>query len=114
MTETARQVVCARCVHLRKPDMPQLPPPPPHPEAMKVYAEALERRAQIALTEQNLLDSGQPFTYRPKTMPWCEAWTRDEGTLVFNSVSGQRDRVYVPCARGNADGACSKFEFLRT
>ena len=114
MMDITRKAVCARCVNMRKPNMPQLPPPPPHPEAMKVYAEELERRAQIALTEQNLLDSGQPFTYRPKTMPWCEAWTKDEGTQVFNPVSGVRDRAYVPCARGNATGTCAKFEFLRS
>lgn len=113
MMTTLTKVACVACAHFRRPDMPELPPPPPHPDAMKTYAEELKRRAQIALAEQNILDSGQPFTYRPKTLQWCEAWTREEGTLVVNPVSGLHDRVYVPCARGNHNGNCNKFEFRR-
>lgn len=109
MTQGIR--VCAQCRYIRR-----KPPLDPFThltvwtaEQIKLRADWLKERAEIALQEQHRFGAGDEFDYEPETLPWCAAWTEKEGEVV-DPVTGKRTSIFAICARRNARGDCALFE----
>ncbi|MDR4501172.1 MAG: hypothetical protein MRJ96_06950 [Nitrospirales bacterium] len=104
--------ICRNCRHFRErtPVKPFRHNDYHTPEILEEVVKWEEEQNKKALLEQQRFDREEEFDYEPINYPWCARWTTKENRRAIDPISGEKRRIYILCARANANGDCTLFE----
>jgi hypothetical protein len=108
---TSQRKICRLCVHYRMRSATVLfsAGELAAPGVLKALNQWDQQRAQRAFQEEQRLLNRQPFDYEPHHYPWCAFYTKQEGGVSVNPVTGDVSQLYILCAWKNEYEDCSEF-----